>query len=130
MDDSKKTFGTPFLPGCPKTGGRARGTRNKLNADFIAALSAAFEERGEEALRIMIDERPSEFIKVCASILPKEFEISDSRLKELPDEQIDELLVVARRYLSNGLDRHIDGGKDPAAEREPAPVLLTVRKTD
>jgi hypothetical protein len=128
--DEKKQFGTPFQIGRPKTGGRARGTRNKLNADFIAALCEAFEEHGKEAIRIVVAEDPATFIKICVAILPKEFEITDSRLKELPDEQLDQLIIVAQRLITRGLSTDIDVGEGETAEREPAPVLLTVRKTN
>ena len=112
MTDEKKQFGVPFVPGRPKTGGRARGTRNKPNADFIAALCEAFEEHGKEAIRIVVAEEPATFIKICASILPKEFEITDSRLKELPDDQLDQLIIVAQRFIGNGLNRDIESRED------------------
>src|SRR5262245_28472801 len=96
MSDGAKPFGKPFRKG---EGGRMRGARNKLSAAFVDALRTAFEERGEEAIRIVIDERPHEFLRIIAAIIPKEFEISDSRLKDLSDEQLDELIDVTRRYL-------------------------------
>lgn len=64
-------------------GGRVKGSRNKLSMAFVEALSKAFDARGEEAIRIVIDERPQEFLKIIAAIVPKELEITDSRLKPI-----------------------------------------------
>src|SRR5262245_53578863 len=64
-----------FQPGRPKTGGRTKGTRNKLGSVFLEKLLKEFDEHGEEAIRICRVERPHEFLKIVASILPKEFEI-------------------------------------------------------
>ena len=88
-----------FQPGREKTGGRVKGSRNKLSTDLIAALCKAFEERGEEAIRIVIDERPHEFLRIVAAVLPKEFEITDNRLKEIPDDQLDAFIEFAKRHL-------------------------------
>jgi hypothetical protein len=94
------SIGKPFEPGRPKTGGRTKGTRNKLSSDLIAALCKAFEERGDEAIRIVIDERPHEFLRIVAAVLPKEFEITtDNRLKDIPDDQLDAFIEFARRHL-------------------------------
>ena len=46
------SFGIPFEPGRPKTGGRVKGTRNKISMSFLEALARDFAEFGEEAIRI------------------------------------------------------------------------------
>src|SRR5262245_66362762 len=94
-------FGRPYKPG---SGGRVRGARNKLSVAFVDALKAAFDEKGEEAIRICISERPHEFLRIIASIVPRELEISDSRLKDLSDEQLDELIEVTKRYLGSAAE--------------------------
>ena len=47
------TIGKPFVPGRAKTGGRARGARNKLSQAFLEAFAADFEEHGAEVIRIV-----------------------------------------------------------------------------
>jgi len=101
----------PFQKGRQKTGGRVKGSRNKLSAVFVEALAKEFEEFGEEALRICRIERPSEFIKIVASIIPKEFEVSDNRLKDLSDDELDFFLAFAKRQLAIG--GNADSGEDP-----------------
>src|SRR5262245_46590003 len=93
------SFGKPFQPGRPKTGGRQKGTRNKLGGVFLEKLLGEFEQYGEEAIRICRVERPHEFLKIVASILPKEFELVDSRLTDITDEELDLFIELARRQL-------------------------------
>ena len=44
--------------GHEKIDGRVKGARNKLSGDFVSALSRAFDEMGEEAIRIIAKEEP------------------------------------------------------------------------
>src|SRR5215203_2239470 len=108
-----KPIGKPFENGHAKVGGRVKGARNKLSADFLSALSEAFEARGREAIEIVITENPEKFLSVIASVLPKEFEINDNRLKEIPDDQLDSFIEFARQHLADGA-RKLDGRKDEA----------------
>jgi len=62
-----------FQKGRDKTGGRVKGSRNKLSMTFVEALAKEFEEHGAEAIRIMRMENPSDFLKIIAAVIPKEF---------------------------------------------------------
>ena len=103
---------TRFQPGHERKGGRAKGTRNKLTADFIAALCRRFEEEGEACLRIVVKEEPATFLKLIASVIPKELEINPNALAELTDDQLDIIARVLRSRSANdsASDR---GGKEP-----------------
>ena len=72
---------TRFRPGDPriKTGGRRKGSRDRIATAFLKALAADFEEHGAEAVKIARVERPVEYLRVVASLLPREFEINDNR---------------------------------------------------
>ena len=85
-----------FEKGMSKTGGRVKGTKNKLSHSFLTDLLADYEAHGAETIRICRVERPIEYIKMIAALLPKEFEITDSRLTELSDEEIDVLIGEIR----------------------------------
>lgn len=111
MTEKKRSEETQFKPGHPKLGGRVKGARNKLSADFLSALSRIFDEHGEAAMRIAAIEEPMQFLKVIASVLPKEFEITDGRLKELSDEEIDAAIEFAQRALAERSSRAA-GGKE------------------
>jgi hypothetical protein len=65
-----------FKKGAPKvTGsGRRTGSRNKLSAAFLEAFAADFEQHGAETIKIVRMERPSEYLKVAAYLMPKAFD--------------------------------------------------------
>jgi hypothetical protein len=124
--------GELFQPGRPKTGGRVKGSRNRLSHAFVEALCAEFEQYGAEAIRIARIEKPVEFLKVVAGLLPREFEITDSRLKDLTDEELDFVLALAKRRITANLERHTgspEGGEVAEANPEPARLLQAVPET-
>jgi hypothetical protein len=105
------SFGKPFEKG---QGGRVKGARNRLSMSFVTALAKEFDEFGAESIRICRIERPHEFLKIVASLLPKEFELVDSRLTEITDEELNDLIELARRQLAGGVTLAIvDGRKEP-----------------
>jgi hypothetical protein len=74
---------------------------------LLTAFADDFEKNGEETVRITRIEKPVEYLKIAASLLPKEFEIHDSRLGELNDEELDALIehVRQRRALIGDTER-------------------------
>jgi hypothetical protein len=106
--------GKPFEPGREKTGGRVKGSRNKLTAKFVSALCEDFEKNGEEAIRIARTERPHEYLRVIAAILPKELDINDNRLKDIPDDELDALIELARKRVAGNAIR-LNGGETAKA---------------
>jgi len=88
---------TLFEKGHPKTGGRRKGTRDRISTALLEAIAKDFEEHGYEAVRIARVERPVEYLRVVASLLPKEFEITDNRLKDIPDDELDAFIELARQ---------------------------------
>ncbi len=86
---------TPWKPG--QSGnplGRPKGSRNKLAEDFIKDLHEAWQTQGKETIERVISERPHEFLKVVAGLLPKEIKIKDE-LSEFSDEQLAALNALA-----------------------------------
>jgi len=89
-----------FQPGREKTGGRRGGARHKLSTDFLESFAADFAQHGAAVIKVARVERPIEYLKIVAGILPKELEICDSRLKDLTDEEIDALITQLKQQLS------------------------------
>jgi hypothetical protein len=65
-----------FLPGNSGNGGRKPGSRNRLGEQFVEDLRQCWQERGAEALRRCAEEEPAQFVRVVASLLPKDVNIN------------------------------------------------------
>lgn len=92
---------TLFQPGQPKTGGRAKGVRNKLSHAFLTDLLEEWSAGGREALRIARVEDPVRFSIMVASLLPKEMTLEVGPLQELPEDK----LIAYIEYTERELER-------------------------
>ena len=61
-----------FIAGNSGNGGRPKGARAKLGEAFIKALFEDFNENGVDAIQQVRDEKPDQYLKVIASLMPKE----------------------------------------------------------
>jgi hypothetical protein len=94
-----------FEPG-NRLGGRPRGARNKLAKRFFEDMSEVWDEptadgkstRGKAALRLMWRERPGEFAKLYAAVMPREFWV-DNVVGELTDDEIDRAIEMLREQI-------------------------------
>ncbi len=93
--------------------GRSKGARNRIAYKLIEALEKDFQEHGEEAVKIARIERPVEYLKIIASVIPKEFEIIDGRLNELSDEELDVFIAKLRGQLRSSVVADAGSGEDP-----------------
>lgn len=98
-----------FQPGNNGGPGRPKGSRNKLGEAFIADFHADWEEHGATAIRTMREERPHEYVKVAASLLPKEFKIET--VSELSDDQLDARIRQLASVIEIGVGAASDGGE-------------------
>lgn len=87
---ARKCLKSAWQPGqSGNPGGRPRGSRNKLSEQFLAALCADFEIHGETVLEEVRNNDPSTYMRVAASLLPKQTEIGvTNNLQHLTDEQL------------------------------------------
>jgi hypothetical protein len=76
---------TLFAPGNP---GRPKGSRNKLGEHFIADLYADWKKHGASVLETVRETRPDAYMKVIASILPKQVEVKEAPLEEFSDDDL------------------------------------------
>jgi hypothetical protein len=109
------SIGKPFQLGRAKTGGRIKGSRNKISEAFLHDLAAEWETSGPGALKIMAKEDPSGFVKVTAALLPKEFEITDSRLNDMSDDELDLLINEVRARVRGAFISDAGSGEKPTA---------------
>lgn len=71
------------------------GSRNKLQEAFLRDFMEAWEAHGKSALLKTAKDEPSQFVRIAASILPKEIDATTLTIKaeELSD---DELAMIIR----------------------------------
>lgn len=84
---------TQFKPGQsgnPK--GRAKGSRNKLGEDFVAALHEDFVANGLAAIISTRTEHPDIYLKVIASVVPKELNVNVTEYETMSDSDLDRLI--------------------------------------
>src|SRR5258708_1338150 len=82
--------------------GRMKGSRNRLHGAFVAALEDDFREYGPKTIVTVRKERPAEYLKIVAAVLPKEFILEDGRLESMGDEELEQYLAEIRRLRAAG----------------------------
>ena len=95
-------------------GGRKKGSRNKLGEAFCDDVYAEWQEHGRQALIDMREEKPGDFVKVVAGILPKEMNLRVGEFDELTDDQLArQLASIASQLARAGV---VIGEGDQASE--------------
>jgi hypothetical protein len=94
----------PGQSGNPK--GRPKGSRNKFSEDFLRDFHEAWLTLGRAALETMAMLYPVEFVRLAASLMPREPEatIAPVVMERMSDAQLDAMIA-----------RCIEDGLDPAA---------------
>lgn len=100
-DPSEKTRFQPGRSGNPR--GRPKGSRNKFGEDFLEDFLADWEEGGRAAIRKVREEKPDAYLKVAASILPRELHVKTDAIEEMTDEELEQnirrlMVDVAESY--------------------------------
>lgn len=76
-------------------GGKPVKSRNRLQGDFLRTLADDFEKYGKKAIVAAREDDPLGYVKVCASLMPKEVELTRP-LDDIPDEQLDAAVIAVR----------------------------------
>lgn len=75
--------------------GRPQGSRVKLSEAFLSALCADFAQHGAEAIERVRINKPDAYLKIVASILPKQIEVTESPFDSMSDDEIDMIVATA-----------------------------------
>lgn len=103
----------------PNPGGKPKGSRNKLQGDFFRRLADDFERFGIYAIARMRRDDPSTYVRVCASLMPKEFEV----VRPLDDFTDDELRSAVETLRAIAAAKQVGSGTEVEGLAEPAQVL-------
>ncbi len=93
--DDKGRFATGNIGG-----GRSKGSRNKLGEEFLDALRDDFLAHGASAIEETRISKPDAYLKVIASILPKQLEVKQSAFEGVSDHELAVLVAAARSALA------------------------------
>jgi hypothetical protein len=120
-DERGKFIVPPISPGRPK------GARNKLGEAFIEALHEDFNEHGVAAIVKVRTDKPDQYLKVIASLLPKELTLNfgDERGELTDDELIDRIRALTETVsplLTGGTGGSSTAVGDPPGSKGPARV--------
>lgn len=112
----------PFKPGqSGNPAGRPKGARSKLGEAFIQALHDDFNEHGVAAVEKVRTEKPDQYLKVIASLMPKDHNINFNNLDDLSDDELAErvrqLASQLAPFLTDGIGSadEVVGGETSAA---------------
>jgi hypothetical protein len=101
-----------------KLGGRPKGSKNRLQSDFLYALAEDFAQHGADAIKITRIEQPATYVKIIASLMPREL-LMGTAVSDLDDDELDRMIEMLR-------ERALAARQEEALELkpEPAKVLL------
>ena len=88
---------TRFKPGNP---GKPKGARHKLQEDFLKDVLSAWERNGAVAIEQMIADKPGDFVKMVAGLMPKEATLNINDHSEMSDDELAERVRSLAAQLS------------------------------
>ena len=89
---------TPFRPGqSGNPGGKPKGARNRLEAEFLHDLVEDYQQHGMAAIQRLFEKDPAAYLRVIASLIPKH-QASQDPLDQLSREEVRFLLDLIDKF--------------------------------
>ena len=108
----KTGLAEPWKPGqSGNPAGRPKSARNKLSEAFVEALAADFEQHGAATIERVRAEKPEQYLKVIAGLLPKDLNV---RVTDDLEAMTDDEVIRRIRELDGALQEYLapsDSGK-------------------
>lgn len=114
-------LGKPWEPGTSGNPlGRPKGYRNKLGEAFLEAMHNDFKEHGISAIVKVREEKPEQYLKVIAMILPKQLHINETaEISGLSTDVMMDMLTVIQGLIGKGGSKTIEGEADNTVDVTP-----------
>ena len=114
----------------PGQGGRRKGARHRISTALLETIAKDFAEHGEEVVKITRIEKPVEYLRIVASLLPRELEITVGPLQEISDQELELLIERAReQHRLIDITPNAGGGEAETADGGQAPILSSISST-
>lgn len=98
-------------------GGRPKGARAKLGEAFIEALKDDFEAHGVEAIEKTRTEKPDAYLKVIASLMPKDVNLNiTDDASEMTDDELADRITKLTQAVAPFLDRRAGNAQEATSE--------------
>lgn len=97
--------------------GKPKGARHQLTENFVKALNDDFTLYGVSAIETVRSEKPDQYLKVIASLVPKDVNLNVNNLDELSDAELAERI----QSLATTLAPFLAGGTGSANEDRESP---------
>src|SRR5215813_3902999 len=85
--------------------------RGALGQAFLRALAASFRHDGAKRLRELSEQRPHDYLKLAAALLPKEYRLKAVDLSDMGDAELTRALAMVREAIRQ---KEQEGGGGPA----------------
>jgi hypothetical protein len=79
---------------------RPSGARINLGAAFLEAMQVDFAEHGVEAIRRLREDKPDQYLRVIASILPKDLSAGKTSVEDMTDDELVGVLSAVRALVT------------------------------
>ena len=100
--------------------GRPLGSRNKLSEKFLQTIHDDFLKHGVAAIEKVREDNPGIYLRVIASLIPKELHIKDESLEDLPDNELFDLLAAVRSVATQARRAKAAKRTEPETGNSPA----------
>jgi len=87
--------------------------RGALGQAFLRALSASFRRDGAKRIKELSEQRPHDYLKLAAALLPKEYRLKAVDLSDMGDAELPRALAMVREAIR--MKEEEGGGGPPAA---------------
>src|SRR5262249_31968128 len=99
--------------------GRPKGSRNRLSEEFLRAFAEDFEQYGLGVIEKVRLQRPQDYLRIGASLLPKQMDVETDQPRRLIEYSNEELLAIVANGIEEAVERVlVDRGHSPLTPEE------------